>query len=287
MRTFLLLLALALSAPVLVGQTYFAPIGTKWYNFRYQFGPWPPSPPIAETTVLDTATVQGLPCIVVSGGADCGLIPLTYVHQNGGRVWFTTNVSSPFVPLYDFDAGVGQTFRTCTPFGGNCAVYRVTAIETAVVAGQTFQIQHIELDSGYLAFGNRIIQYVGSNLFLFPQTGVCDPELGSLSCFDNGSFGYPFFPCLVGTTLANASPARLHLFPNPATEHLTVELGEQLRPGGQVVLRDWTGRAVGRWPAQSPRHEIQRNGLPSGLYWVELQDMGAVVAVGKVVFGGG
>lgn len=192
MKTFLLSILILLSAPALSGQTYFAPIGTKWFYMRYQFGPWPPSTPFAVVEAVDTATVQGKPCIVLAGGADCGTLPpKMYIHLENGRASFTTNANDPFLPLYDFNAGVGQTFTTCTPFGENCAKFRVTAVETQVVGTQELQIQHVTLDSGYLSWGQQIIQYAGSSGFLFPQTGACDPELGGLLCFYNGSFSYP------------------------------------------------------------------------------------------------
>ena len=77
----------------------------------------------------------------------------------------------------------------------------------------------------------------------------------------------------------------LNIWPNPAAERLTVQLDRLFRPGQRLILYDPLGRVMQDFPVTGSTPEIRRNGLPAGMYWLELRDKNKVVAVGKAVFG--
>lgn len=275
MKAFLLSVAFCFSTLLLFSQNYFAPVGTHWYYMRYQFDPAPPDPSYAEVTVTDTATIDGKPCILINGGADCGILPNpTYIYMDGGKVFFKHNDINQFLPLYDFDAGVGETFKTYTVGGTQCAIFKVKFIELKVVDGQLFQIQHIELDSGYVSWGQEVVQYAGSTGFLFPQMGTCDPELGDLLCFNNSTIGYPEFPCGIVSTSETQNDELLQIFPNPASDRLTLSfnLTERMQVSAQIL--DLLGRVVVeksfRAIAGKNQIEMDMQNIPAGTYFISL-----------------
>ncbi len=79
---------------------------------------------------------------------------------------------------------------------------------------------------------------------------------------------------------AAAAAAALAVYPNPATDQLTVQLTVRLgvaQPGeGQLVLTDPLGRVVRRQglPAGSPQATLDVRGLPQGLYLLRVQQAG-------------
>ncbi len=88
----------------------------------------------------------------------------------------------------------------------------------------------------------------------------------------------------LAVSVTSPKPLRLRLWPNPAARRVVLELDGLVSPGRRLVLRDLAGRQVGAWPLVSSRQEIQRQGLPAGVYWLELRDERRVLAVGKVVW---
>lgn len=61
-------------------------------------------------------------------------------------------------------------------------------------------------------------------------------------------------------------------YPNPTTDGVMVELGEALI-NGKINVYDQLGRRVreGVWPAGARQHQIMLNGLPTGMYQVEVK----------------
>jgi ELWxxDGT repeat protein len=61
-------------------------------------------------------------------------------------------------------------------------------------------------------------------------------------------------------------------YPNPTVDGIMVELGEALR-NGKVNVYDQLGRRVREdvWPAGAQQHRIMLNGLPSGMYQIEVK----------------
>ena len=271
-RTSLLFL-LSCCTLFLQAQSYFAPIGTKWYNSRYQYGPTPPSPDYSVFTVVDTVIIQGKKCVEIQGGADCLTIDGSlYVYQENARVYFTDGPTHPFFPLYDFGAGVGQKFTTFTPSFQQSAVFLVTAVDTVIVGNQSFKVQHIELDSGYVFFGDQVIEYAGGNT-LFPQSGACDPELGGLGCFNNGSFGYPSFPCgIVGTTEQRPA-ARVQIIPNPADEYFDLQISDWPASGLNAQIFNLSGKMIYQKTLYSnavSSWTFDTHDWPAGLYFLKI-----------------
>lgn len=78
-----------------------------------------------------------------------------------------------------------------------------------------------------------------------------------------------------GARLAATAPAlpeagELAVFPNPASEQLTVRLGQYRAAGGQLTLANGVGQVVRRLSAQGPQATIDLAGLPTGVYLLTL-----------------
>ncbi len=79
----------------------------------------------------------------------------------------------------------------------------------------------------------------------------------------------------------NTLPA-LDIWPNPAQFTASVQAPQPFRSGDLLVLRDLSGRLLRTTPAQAA---LRREGLPSGLYFVEWRDAaGRVLGAGKLIW---
>ncbi|MCS7035583.1 MAG: hypothetical protein RMJ33_05935 [Saprospiraceae bacterium] len=103
MKNFYVALLYLLTATALEGQTYFAPVGTRWQYFRYQFGPWPPIPPVAEVIATDTVVVQGKPCLKIEGGKTAAGCPSPICTMTAA------GFPTPFTPANPFNSCMTST----------------------------------------------------------------------------------------------------------------------------------------------------------------------------------
>ena len=76
----------------------------------------------------------------------------------------------------------------------------------------------------------------------------------------------------------------LQVWPNPASQATSIWAEKPFEPGQRLLLRNALGRVVRDLPVQGQATELQRAGLPAGLYFLELRTAGRVLAVGKVVW---
>jgi hypothetical protein len=76
--------------------------------------------------------------------------------------------------------------------------------------------------------------------------------------------------------------ARMGVYPNPASSHMTVEL-EEMPTQGLLLLRDALGREVLQQRVAGYQNTVPLHGLGSGVYLVELREGGERRAAQRVV----
>ena len=78
------------------------------------------------------------------------------------------------------------------------------------------------------------------------------------------------------------------LSPNPANNQVTLSFTTPINANTKILLTDLSGKTVTIYnnPANSQSITINRNNLPKGLYFVQVQDANSnqVLGVSKVVF---
>lgn len=77
---------------------------------------------------------------------------------------------------------------------------------------------------------------------------------------------------------------KMQVFPNPAASSVYISLQDAAVKNREVILRDAFGRVVRRTDFSAPTLELRREGLVSGVYFVEMLENGVRVAVEKVVW---
>jgi len=78
---------------------------------------------------------------------------------------------------------------------------------------------------------------------------------------------------------------RLKAFPNPVLESATVELSNiPANSSLEWILSDVSGREVLNRTTTGGRLDIQRSGMPAGIYWLQVREKGRLLGNGKLVF---
>jgi uncharacterized repeat protein (TIGR01451 family) len=76
----------------------------------------------------------------------------------------------------------------------------------------------------------------------------------------------------------------LTIFPNPASDRVTISTKEQLSGSTQLVLTNAYGKTVLRKTLEQGKTELQRGELPAGVYFIQVIDGKQVAASGKVIW---
>jgi hypothetical protein len=103
-------------------------------------------------------------------------------------------------------------------------------------------------------------------LFAFYPIGQTDgPNGNSVLWVDNLSFNSPI------TSVTEARGLSFNLYPNPATDMVTLTLGDTYANGQTVSVYSMLGSLVRSEAAQGNRHQMDVSSLPTGIYVVELR----------------
>lgn len=236
------------------------------------------------TFVLEQSTNGGTTYTVVTGAPTVltgTLTPYTFTVNTGGNVRFrisnsvtTTTTAAPRINIDDISISNFTAAPTITSFtpttGGPNTV--VTLTGTNLTNATVVRI-------GSFAVTNFTVVNATTITLTLP-TGT-----GSVNGFitvttPGGTATSPTTFNLVSATLAaNALPG-LSVFPNPATDRLTVEL--PTAAPATVALRDLTGRLVLAPAALGADHQLRLPAaLASGVYLLEVRQ-GATVAIRRI-----
>lgn len=96
------------------------------------------------------------------------------------------------------------------------------------------------------------------------------------------TIGHDFLPS--ATREPGTAIPWLQVWPNPASQTTHIWAEKPFRPGQRLVLRNALGRIVREVAVPGQTLEIERAGLPTGLYFIELRHAQGVIAVGKMVW---
>ncbi len=174
-------------------------------------------------------------------------------QSSGASIVHTTSQSTPYTVLSTVTAG------------GNIALYLDITTLTSSFAGcgvtQT-------LGTGApVALSDTTLEFRYSPVTFTSDSNACTAVATS------------FYQSLLCSTIIDdvtASPeaAPYSVSPNPVRHHgiLTLNVGEALKAGSEIILRDLTGREVYRSIAESGAHSLQipTGNLPAGVYSIEV-----------------
>lgn len=222
---------------------------------------------------------QGKLCSQLVGVGSETLPDPCYLYTQNDSVFFYSNLSDRFELLYDFGAGVGDSWTIgglgIPVSGWDSLRVTVDSLSQTVVNGDTLRVWHISYPLIPFEWGNTIIEKVGNTCFLGPDYGLFEGGPCGLRCYADPMVDLHFvsFPCdtILGLVPVVEPEAKqgLRIMPNPTTGIFQVQLPDEIGEGFDLLLYDATGRlhirqhtAGGIQPVQAPEH------MPSGVYFL-------------------
>ncbi len=171
-----------------------------------------------------------------------------------------------------------------SPLDGSTNINALFEYNGRIYFGGNFQI------SVGMSYGNEMGAYDGSPDQVTVMADMNGPVndldlLGSDQLVACGAFTLSAgaaVPYVATTDLATAIPrqelvsADLHVWPNPATDHITLDAGEPLSHSALIEVLDAQGASVLQSIASGSRTSIAVHGLASGTYTLRLTDAGGI-----------
>ena len=241
----------------------------------------------AGCNVYDTLTVTNLPAAVLNLGADRILCNGSSIELNAGNNFNT----------YDWSTGDTTSTISITEAGAysvsvvnasGCSatdVVNVLLIEPPVanfttILDNTLTVTFVDATTGPAVYswdfdsdGDEDLALNGTVSFTYPSRAEYTATLIVTNLCGADTFTVDLDLRNVGFAELDAF-VRLNVFPNPAQEVVYVELPS--RGNSEVRLLDASGRLLQQQTVNGELAMIQRSGLPSGFYLIEVINGGVV-----------
>ncbi|HEY8937188.1 MAG TPA: RICIN domain-containing protein [Cyclobacteriaceae bacterium] len=153
------------------------------------------------------------------------------------------------VQIWTYNGGNNQRF-TFTPTTGG--YYRITPVHSG---------KALDVASGSTADGANVQQwtYNGGNnqqWQLVPATSVARVETATAT----------------PTVIANENDEQVIIYPNPATDEITVKLGHDFESGATLMFRDGNGRTLYSLQVKGAEHVLKLNKISVGYYFMDISN---------------
>lgn len=281
-----LLLGLTWGPALVVGQSW-CPPGANWL---YETGDSMVSSGIVQYTfAADTLVdgwsanrIAGLGYSVVSMGGQTDTVSTTesdvLTRSNGGLVLFWMADLQEWDTLYWFGAVPGDRWNP----GWDCedGAY-VAVVDTGATMVEGIPLRTLDLEVWWnndVVGGTTIMERMGDVHGCIQLRSPCAiwESACEFSCYrDNEIEGYPdpTATCRLNLGLGPlpAMAMGLSVWPVPFQDRLIVETAQVMRQA-KARLVDLSGREVLRVPYEGKRLELEAQGLPAGLYVLQLAD---------------
>lgn len=257
-----------------------APVGSKWYYTNWHY----PAFTFTTIEVIGDTIIDGHDSRIIEGGCICGQIAPRFLYADSNRVFWYHQASQSFQLLYDFNKGKGESWSILFPRYGDGPLdtvqFTVDSVSNVLVNNDTLRMQHVRTSDPSVWIG-EVIEGIGSNICLFPLNGVCGPGSGPLRCFESKETTYNFqdgIPCDSVIYWVGTSPSHerepIRVFPNPTTDHITIEYEGGIRDG-YFQLFSSTGQEVFSGKIDVERtYQLAVHYLMPGTYLLKIVDGG-------------
>lgn len=221
-----------------------------------------------------------------------------YTHVSNQMVYLLDLTVNPpgFDTLYDFNAVPGDKWRMAPVSHTKCAASYVTVSDTGHV---TIQGQYLKSFTLTPTLAPPVLNFSGLMGAVYERIGAVDmyPYLfgnvcpistdanrgGPLRCFSDqqitgytrnytGQCEYMY----VGMDEPAMDRSGIRLYPNPAKDHLLLEMNAEAKAGSGYAIHNILGKQVQARNTLAPLQSIDISTLPAGIYFLQLNNGQAI-----------
>lgn len=295
MKKNLLLLVIILSFQSLKAQYWCTP-GSEWHFDHKYFN----NPGYRSWKYLYDTTIAGNTCNKIKVNSTVAptnwpvtqFINYVYTYSSNKVVYIkdVTQLSNSFDTLFNFNAAIGDKWRMAPVSRAFCAAGHVIVLDTgnASIQGQTLHWLKVNYLSASKNSIDTIFERLGAlNVFPYWPDNICPgaidgEEGGQLRCFSDSQItGYKhaytndcnYYPGYnVGLATPEGQDKQVRMFPNPATDALTIEAAHLSGRDCTLQLTDLLGRVIFSQAFDHAPVHLNMSKVQSGIYLVKLKE---------------
>ncbi len=279
------LLTLLLCSPYIsFSQYYNIPEAERTYGGFYAFGPqkWP----VTWKTSSSDTTINGKKCLghYNQDGILVGdLANYYFTYEDSGVVYWLNEYDQEFSVLIDFNAGVGDSWRTYYNVLDTCGIeVIVDSTDMVNINGQNLKRLYVHYTDGWgpavtiiERMGFTSSPYPGEMMDFICNGTVADMEhYEGLRCYEDpvfGSHNFNSYACDYSTVGVEefANSTLVQVFPNPAANELRLSIDKQDVTSFQYRVFDISGK-LQLEGISGINDALDISGLKSGTYFISV-----------------
>jgi hypothetical protein len=279
---------------VLAKAQNFASVGARWVYNNHDASTHQNSPE-AIVSILDTV-VNGIACQAVIGDCACGTSTTNYMYEINRRVYWYNNALSSFTLLYNFNLDAGDTWNVLAQnTTADSLTLRVDSTGIDTINNHVRKVQYVSTVAVYgnaYIFEGPVVEGIGSEFCLYPQSASCDPPSSGLRCYQDSILGYydrhlgsfceeVFTDSGIGITEAQKNISII-LSPNPFHSFAVLKIENPSAVAGIFTVTDVEGRLIREEKFSGSAIIVRKENLEEGIYFYSLLlDHGT--ASGKII----
>lgn len=229
----------------------FAPVGATWhYSYTETSPPFNQNYILIESvkdTIILGKNAKKLSQTHYQSSSNSIFLGYEFIYSDSNKVYLYKY--NKFNLLYDFNAVQGDTIFVIEPLFMNCGgngdtliPFLVDSVKLININGFQKKIQFVtNLEMGW-NFGEKFIESIGSNYFLFPTDCVAPPNIDSLRCYNDSLLNYHLVnDCEEIITSIKENTTHLSQYPLQTTVYNNLILPDIK---GEITIYDIQGRQV-------------------------------------------
>ncbi|MDF1676789.1 MAG: T9SS type A sorting domain-containing protein [Vicingaceae bacterium] len=229
----------------------FAPVGATWhYSYTETSPPFNQSYILIESvkdTIILGKNAKKISQTHYQSSSNSIFLGYEFIYSDSNKVYLYQY--NKFNLLYDFNAVQGDTIFVIEPLFMNCGgngdtliPFLVDSVKLINISGFQKKIQFVtNLEIGW-NFGEKFIESIGSNYFLFPTDCVAPPQIDSLRCYNDSLLSYQLVnDCEEIITSIKENTTNLNQYPLQTTVYNTLILPDIK---GEVTIYDIQGKLL-------------------------------------------
>ncbi|MDT8412890.1 MAG: T9SS type A sorting domain-containing protein [Vicingaceae bacterium] len=229
----------------------FAPVGATWhYSYTETSPPFNQSYILIESvkdTIILGKNAKKLSQTHYQSSSNSIFLGYEFIYSDSNKVYLYKY--NKFNLLYDFNAVQGDTIFVIEPLFMNCGgngdtliPFLVDSVKLINISGFQKKIQFVtNLEIGW-NFGEKFIESIGSNYFLFPTDCVAPPHIDSIRCYSDSLLSYQLVnDCEEIITSIKENTTNLNQYPLQTTVYNTLILPDIK---GEVTIYDIQGKLL-------------------------------------------
>jgi len=290
----ILFFVVILGLTVAHGQTLtFAPTGAKWtfgvgfvFSSTIEYREW-----ISQGDTL----IGGHNCKIIkrSGTPVVGDISDTIIaYEDSNKVYWHNKFFNQFTVLYDFSKNAGGSWTMKTD---SCDLL-ITVDSTGMETINGFPLKVLYISSQNNTFNGKVLQHIGHIQQPNPDiTSSCYGLIidynyyAGLRCYEDSVFGFHDFgiaPSCDFTTPVNDISKNINqikVFPNPFFAQTTLRTDNLFKNATLTVYNSFGQEVKQIINISGQSITLNRDNLPSGLYFIRLTQENKTLATGKLI----